>query len=219
MGERTLAMNFKRVNGMKWPASDTDCMAVVFNTLSDLDLALSFVAGRSVVIQAGGNCGVWPKHLAKHFDMVVTFEPEPSNFDCLVENCSERNIITIWGALGASSNGVSMILPEGDRNMGACAIGGVGSIPMIRIDDIHLRIPSLDFIQLDVEGYELEVLKGAEAMISKFHPLLMIEDKGLSEKYGAPQGWSEKYLAERGYRVAARVNRDIIYRWVGRDAK
>lgn len=198
----------------KWPATDTDCMNVVHRMLPDLDEAMKLVPGRNVVVQAGGNCGVWPKHLAKSFKMVYTFEAEPTNYECLVSNCNESNITTFWGALGASgTDSVGMEAPEGDRNMGACRVDGPGMIPCYRIDSLPLR--ACDFIQLDVEGYEYQVLLGAHSIIERFHPVIMVEDKGLSEKYHQPNGWSQQYMSKLGYVVAERLNRDIVYVYKG----
>ena len=38
------------------------------------------------------------------------------------------------------------------------------------------NITHIDFISLDVEGYELEVLKGATNTITKHRPMIWIED-------------------------------------------
>lgn len=202
---------YKRVNGYLWPASDVDCMAVVFDTTSDLDIALNFVKQRnatirdSVAIQAGGAQGVWANHLCTRFDIIYTFEPEPTNFACLCQNCEALNVIKMHAALGERRGTIGMEYPEGDRNMGACRIAPNGAIPIMRIDDLCLS--RCDFIQLDIEGMEPLAIEGARETIQRCRPVLMIEDKGLSEHYGHPRAWTDKLP---GYKVVARPNRDVI---------
>ena len=200
---------FKEVNGMMWPDCDTDCWPVVFNSVKDLDKVLLFCKRFEVAVQAGGNCGVWPKKLAQHFKTVYTFEPESNNFRCLVHNCDEVNIIKMQAALGYDWAPVAMVYPEGLRNMGACHIEAGGNIPVISIDT--LRLNACDFIQLDTEGYEREAIRGALRTIGQFQPVLMIEDKGLSEKYGMPKDWTEDVLTSLGYRRAGRVENDVVF--------
>lgn len=201
-------MQTKMVNGYVWPETDTDCLAVVFTTTGDLDLALSYVKTFDVAVQAGGNCGVWPKHLAKRFAVVHTVEAEPTNAACLTANCQESNIVVYHAALGYERTSVGMRYPEGDRNMGACCVSPHGSIPVMRIDD--LQLPACDFIQLDLEGYEVEAIKGAAATIAQFHPVLMIEDKGLTQDYGYEASWTQVYFQDHGYVIVASPNRDVI---------
>jgi hypothetical protein len=54
------------------------------------------------------------------------------------------------------------------HDVGATHVEGVGNIPTFRIDDLELD--RCDLIQLDTEGYEYEVLKGALKTINKFAP-------------------------------------------------
>lgn len=197
---------FKTVNGLLWPEEDTECAAVVFNRVVDLDEAIRHCKGFNLAVQAGGNMGVWPKALSNKFHTVMTFEPEPKNFHCLDQNCIESNIVLFQAALGAKEGFTGMAY-EGS-NMGACYLHGEGLIPILPLDGIGLS--GCDLIQLDVEGYELEVLKGAVETISKFHPVMMIEDKGLSERYGYPKGTAEQFIVDLGYKVVARPERDVI---------
>lgn len=196
----------KQVRGFSWPDDDIDCAAVVFDRLGDLGLAMRECRDTRVVVQAGGNAGVWPKYLASHFEQVYTFEPEPDNFACLVLNCPEQNIHAYHAALGRTgTGGVSLSYEHGRRNLGAVFVSGPGPIPLMRLDDFPFE--ALDLIQLDVEGYETEILAGAVATLARHRPVLMVEDKGLSKIVGVPQGWSDTFP---GYRVAARVERDVI---------
>jgi FkbM family methyltransferase len=68
-------------------------------------------------------------------------------------------------------------------------------------------IRSLDLLALDVEGYELEVLRGFE--LARFRPrYVLAEESGAADVHG--------YLAARGYRVLAELGRrrftfDLLY--------
>ena len=50
-----------------------------------------------------------------------------------------------------------------------------------RLDDIYTGVPS--FVKLDVEGHELQVLKGAEETIKKHKPVLLVEIGNFSEDH------------------------------------
>ena len=121
---------------------------------------------------AGGNCGVWPKHLSAEFETVDTFEPDPLNFRCLAANAPEENIFKFNAGLGWDEYPSGM---ERTDNCGAHRIDGAGNIPVMNVDDLRLR--GCDFIQLDIEGMEHDALHGASTLIKVHHPVIMIEDK------------------------------------------
>jgi len=203
-----MPIGFKQINGYLWPECDTDCAAVIFDRVADMERAIQHCNYFRVVVQAGGNTGVWPKRLGQRFEAVYTFEPEPDNFYCLVNNCPEENIITIQAALGNEHGRVGMGYPEGRRNMGACNVKGTGLIPTLRIDDF--RFAYCDLIQMDIEGYESHAIAGAQDTIHRCRPVLMIEDKGLSDHYGIPKGWTKTFADEHGYTITETIARDVI---------
>jgi len=194
-----------RVNGFEWPDQDIHCKQVVFDTTRDLELALKLCKDTDICVQAGGNCGVWPAWLARKFEVVYTFEPDAENFRCLARNVPS-NVVMFQSALGYSRGLVNL---RGDRgNCGAYYVNGDGDIPTLRIDDLEL--PGCDLIVLDVEGMESDAFEGAIVTIDRFKPVLMYEDKGLSERYGVAKGAIENRMKEIGYKVAARIHRDVI---------
>ena len=58
----------------------------------------------------------------------------------------------------------------------------------------------IDFLKIDVEGGEMEVLKGAEKTLAKAQ-YLMIELNNNTKKYGSSNALVEKYLSQIGFTV------------------
>ncbi len=132
-----------------------------------------------LVIQAGGNLGMYPRFLANRFKMVYTFEPDPLNFHCLVNNCQMDNIIKINAALG-ENNGFCNIMRNHRSNVGMHRINetlsnGIQTFPVMAIDSFNFN--NCDMICLDTEGYEYNILKGAIKTIEKFKPVITAENK------------------------------------------
>lgn len=201
---------YRLERGLLWPASDVGAAAVVFSGVSDLEVAYRYCRGFDVAVQAGGNCGVWPAEMGRRFGVVYTFEPDPVNFRCLCANAPAENVFKFNAALGASRRRVALDLrPD---NVGAhqvSPLGVKGDIPTMLIDDLCLA--DCDLIYLDIEGQELAALQGAMKTIDRCSPVVVVEDKGCSERYGVPKGHIEGWMKDRfGYRVAERPHRDVV---------
>lgn len=194
----------KQIQGYWWPESDVHAHTVAFTDANDLELALKYVKERRVAVQAGGQCGVWANYLAKTFTEVWTIEPDLENYLCLMLNI-KPNVHPIWAALGDEFIYGGVGLHRYPDNTGAHYVEGRGRIGTVTIDELNLE--ACDLIVLDIEGMEPLALLGGTETIGKFKPVLMVEDKGLSKKYGEPQGWPEKWS---GFQVVERVKRDVI---------
>lgn len=209
----------------KWPKDDIK-LQQVNDWVNDLDAVLLAMskADRNcgVAIQAGGACGVWPAELAKHFDMVFTFEPDMLNYWCLCANVSHlpTKIFPSNMALGERKGSVITQLPISEaNNVGAYYTAEVSpdnphAVPRITIDSMEMA--SCDLICLDVEGREVEALRGAQQTIDKYQPYIMIEEKDLPQMgKGKPvqhtKGEALEWLQKiHGYVVVKNVHRDII---------
>lgn len=150
---------------------------------------------------------MWPKELAHRFGAVYTFEPDHDNFHCLAANLAEcRNVVKFQAALGERQALTDMRRPVG--NIGANWLEGDGILPTMRLDD--LALPVVDFLQLDIEGMEHAAITGALDTLRRCKPVVMVEDKGLSLKFGQPEGAVIGLLQANGYIVKDRLNRDIV---------
>lgn len=211
----------KLVNGFRWPAYDEACAAVVFNSIPDLDRAVARCSQRRTAIQAGGNCGVWARHLSGLFSSVWTWEPDPLNFNCLEFNAAaHKNIVCVNAALGDEAGWTTMHEPE-ESNCGALQIGTTfsvdrpaeGGIQVVRLDDYKEQIGHVDLIYLDLEGFELNAISGATDLINRCQPIIAVEDKGLSERYGALKGDVLRCIETTfNYEICDQYARDYVLR-------
>lgn len=163
----------------------------------------NYCENKETVFQCGGNVGVYPKLLSKIFQKVITCEPESLNFECLLLNCPENNITKLNVALGADNKMVSLRFDENNCG-GHGVIESHGNIKMITIDSLNLD--SLDLLMIDVEGFEIELLKGAIETIKKFHPIICSE-----------VAWSNcsDFLSTLGYDKIGENDVDWIFKYNG----
>jgi len=172
--------------------------------LSHLRCALSFVKNFRTVIDGGAHQGIWTRALLEKFNNVIAFEPWPDNFKKLPEGSKNYRL-----ALGNCSNDLSMA--PGKDNSGQYHLVNGEGVEVVTIDDFDFE--DVDFLKLDVEGYELFAIEGARATIEKYHPVVLIEENGLCERYGVRGGEAGEYLEDMGYEMVLRKNKDYVYRY------
>jgi hypothetical protein len=85
--------------------------------------------------------------------------------------------------------------------------GGSTVVEVRRLDD--LRLPAPDFIKIDVEGHELEMLKGAERTLRDKRPGLMIENR-LSAQDTAATLAPLRFLESCGYALYLPVSQTEV---------
>lgn len=163
-----------------------------------------------VCVQAGGNWGQWALYLSKIFDTVHTFEPEPTNFKCLQLNTlNKKNIIPHEAALGDEIKLVDFNMPG--SSLSGYVVEKPGKIAMTTVDSLEL--PTLDFLCLDVEGFEYPALKGAATTILMHKPMIQLENRNLGAKKGRGHTWEDivKLLTNWGYTPVLEVGYDVIF--------
>lgn len=201
--------------GWNWPtfAGSAEALTYARRDLPELDRAVKLVPTRRVAVQAGGNLGLYPKRLAKLFGTVYTFEPAVSLFPLLCRNAPEPNILRYQAALGVDRQLVntSQTRRDGRPNAheGITHIDGAGPIPTLRLDDFAL--PICDFVQLDLEGWELYALQGAVETIRRCRPVLMLEINKSLRYVGLDPDDVRGYVLGQGYRSLWRAHSDEVF--------
>ena len=146
------------------------------------------------VLDIGARVVSWTMAMNKFCGRVVAFEPDKLHYECLVKNVPE-DVETHQLAIGAEEKMIS--LSEDDFTQSKRVVGE-GTIPMITID--RLGIDDIDLIKIDVEGFEMEVLKGAEKTLGNVQ-YIMIELNNATKKYGSSNIEIENYIGSLGYKV------------------
>ena len=146
------------------------------------------------ILDIGAWVGTWSMAMNQYCGRVIAFEPDSLHYECLVKNTSD-DIETHQLAVGAEQKMIS--LSEDDFTQSRRVIGD-GTIPMINIDSLGLE--DIDLIKIDVEGCEMEVLKGAENTLKNIQ-YIMIELNNNTKKYGSSNKIIEKYIRSLGFKL------------------
>lgn len=139
---------------------------------------------------------------------VVAFEPLPANFRVLEENVklnSIQNVIVEKQVVASSTGQFSLPVPDLGSSLLAGPFDegderGTLLVPSTSLDGYVFRNEMrVDFIKIDVEGLEDEVLAGAERTLDAFHPIMVIELHDLDNERGVHPAVAD--LKKFGYRL------------------
>jgi FkbM family methyltransferase len=169
-----------------------------------------------IALDCGANVGVhtieWA-HLMHGWGEVAAFEAQERVFYALAGNITINNCFNaraIWAAVGQESGFIDVPAPDyfTPSSFGSLEIRQTAttefigqeidyaraqSTRMMAIDDLGLS--RLDFIKIDIEGMEMDALRGARATIAACKPQMLIE------KIKTDEAALRGFLAEHGYAV------------------
>lgn len=190
------------VDKLLWVTSDTHGLdetdGPLFDWIQESRHFMSQVKKFDVVVQAGGNCGLYPRFYKNYFKEVYTFEPCEINFSCVNENCQGDGYHKFLGGLGDKDEMLTLKRVK-KSNVGSHRMSSdPGDVKMYRIDDLNLE--HCDLIHLDIEGYEEKALRGALKTIKKFKPVIITEHQN-----------GEKLLVSLGYSHHKKLRMDSVY--------
>jgi FkbM family methyltransferase len=153
----------------------------------------------------GSNWGYFTLHAASNHSQLTVhaFEPMPATYKDLtscVAQAGLSDLVTCHNMALSSADGEAFIqIPDG-LHSGLAEVSNLGGTTRIgtrRLDSLGL--PEPDFIKMDVEGHEIEVLNGAKETLKASRPFIIFESK---PDYLRPEKTLEVlfFLAALGYR-------------------
>ncbi|MGD0094867.1 MAG: FkbM family methyltransferase [Terracidiphilus sp.] len=177
---------------------------------TEVDLLLSMLQFPGMVIDVGANMGVhaipMAKELARQGRRMLAFEPQPVIFQQLCANLALNGLMNVQAfpyACGSRTGSVSFAAPDYrlGGNFGCVSMSRQASTtetmtaPCHTLDEI-VGETQVALIKIDVEGFELEVLRGARKTIKRSHPVMYVENDRV-EKSRELIEW----LREQNYRL------------------
>ncbi|WP_277602668.1 MULTISPECIES: FkbM family methyltransferase [Protofrankia] len=147
----------------------------------------TFVTPRQTALDVGAWYGPWSHWMSRHARRVVTVEPNPELAAFVTRTC-RPNVTVVPKAASDVEGFAELWLPPGGRGTEgrACLLPqGCGhaertghtehtvKVETVRLDS--LDVDDVGLVKIDVEGHELAVLRGAEGIIRRWRPNLVVE--------------------------------------------
>lgn len=178
----------------------------LYGEYSEEEVALwrAFIKPGDTVVDVGANIGVFARALTQMVGpegVVIAIEAQYENWSLLDKNTkSLNNVLPMNRACGAESGKLKIpaLSSLNHKNYGRIELGkdGTAEVSVEPLDDIILKSGVISFIKIDVEGMELDVLRGAVQTIKRYKPILYIENDRPDKS-----GELIAYIRSLGYRV------------------
>jgi FkbM family methyltransferase len=173
----------------------------------DLGVARRLLRPGSTFVDCGANIGLWTltaSPLVGATGRVFAFEPNPATSDRLAANVSANlldNVTVIRAAVGARSATAPFRCESSHNNSALCEQTTTDTIlvPVLTLDEFIGDQP-VHAIKIDVEGYELDVLRGADRVIERPGIWLCIEFNTIASQVSRLADWKvHRHLRRLGY--------------------
>ena len=186
--------------------------------------AMAHVENWRFAIDIGANIGLWSKELSNFFEKLVCFEPNPNCKDYLKKNINLKNSKIHFCALGSNNETRNLFIHP--SNSGASSFVNriklgyqenseavYGEFPK-DTKEINVKIKKLDsfnflnidFIKIDIQGFELEALKGAVETLDLNNPIICIEEDDPNKSNTIP------FLRSLNYDIIDIINKEHIFK-------
>lgn len=161
-------------------------------------------------LDVGAHVGFWLKDLCKNFKKVYAFEPISDVRECLEKNIEQDNYLLFPYALGNENKKVKVnYIPEETGNT-YISKDGNREIELKRLDD--LKLPKIDYIKIDAEGFEVEVIKGGIQLVKRDKPFIHVEVKGkVLQKQGLISTDIENFFNSIDYKLCYKIKSENVY--------
>lgn len=146
----------------------------------ELKFLTALVRPGAIAGDVGANRGVYARRLARLCPLVVAFEPQPRLAGRLARATAD-NVLVLTVALSGTAGEATLKVPVIDSVSAhtRATLGEAGdeytevTVLRMRLDD--LRLESLGFLKIDVEGHEMDLLDGGMETIERCRPRLLVE--------------------------------------------
>lgn len=181
---------------------------------AEINIAAKYIKKDSIVLDIGANIGLHALSFSAIVTegLVIAFEPQPKTFGILQKNIiqnSIKNIIPLNLAVAQNAEIADFFVMDDDAyssliDTGRKVLSEKINVVCTTIDGLLGRI-KVDFIKIDVEGLELDVLNSMVNLIKQCHPVIFCEIyKGKISTYDPNE--TIAYLKNMEYKAYRVVN-------------
>lgn len=134
-----------------------------------------------VFVDIGANLGYYTRIGSKIVGSegaVLAFEPMPAAIRLLKMNVADLSNVTIFPIALSERKGEATFYVRKHGNLSSLApdpLSGTVRVDVSLLDEVLWNYDKVDFIKIDVEGFEKEVLLGAKKTLSVHHPIVYFE--------------------------------------------
>ena len=197
----------------------------VFTELPSLKKMDELIPENAAILDIGANIGnhtmYWLTASPKRAKYVYAFEVIDETYEILKKNIALnglQNRTTLFHFGLGANNTTASISAMNLNNMGATSIqeDKNGKFQIRKLDDVKLN-HKIDFVKIDVEGLEIDVIKGAKRFLTKDRPIIWVElwdETGHGDprvKVGNKAEYN-KLMDELGYEMILQLDeRNFVY--------
>jgi FkbM family methyltransferase len=209
------ALGFLEDNNMWWrhKRDGTLCLNVEQKQQEQRTASLGYVKSFETAIDIGAHIGFWARELREKFKKLIAFEPQAIFREAFVHNVNMSNVTLYPYALSNESSSFTM------NNM-VVTDNQKGSVEARTLDSFNIQ-DKIDYIKLDIEGWEIYALEGAKETLLKNRPVIVLEQKFMQSRvnHGRParleRGFNaaSEYLEHIGFKMTQRIHSEFIFTW------
>jgi FkbM family methyltransferase len=144
---------------------------------------------KRTMIDIGANIGIFARPSAERFEQVICFEPVLKNFEVLQKNLENYTNVELY-CLGISNQPqiakFSMKTLKCGQSQQVIEYSNdpeYENFDCVLVTLDQYNFDNVDWIKIDVEGFEDAVLEGSRETIRRNRPWLLLEDNGQREQH------------------------------------
>lgn len=176
----------------------------MLNEPFDMSFLLHVADETCMFVDVGANVGAYTLLACVAGADCIALEPARNTFKVLKDNIKlngcEGKTTLLRLAAGAEKGTCRMTADTGPTNRVLGASTGDHTIEMTTLDEIIIRQNKSYIVKIDVEGFEEEVLLGAQRSLAEYDVIaVIIESAGNEKNYGKTESKVAKIMATHGY--------------------
>jgi len=176
-----------------------------------------------VFVDVGAHIGSYTLRAAQSCRLVISVEPDIEVFTLLRQNVTSNNLsnVHLENVALSDHDGEGVLYPPNGWHTGTSSLsskhsrGEPGNIVWLkRLDTLaeNLRLSRIDWLKIDVEGHEVEVLDGASSALDRTRFVVVEVEHGHEDK-------CKEILTKKGFLLVARDPQEAVEYWLWEKGK